>query len=113
MALEPSVWQGFTLLYFTVPFDVPAELLELQSERASGLQLCIVTREAPCKIASAGAQYLADLAGEAWNRFDAREGTLYVIRPDGYVLGRWREPDCNELSVLLARFQTSNKENER
>ena len=111
--LSRAFGQGFTLLYFTLLADVPAELLELQSKRAAGLQLCIVTREATCKVAISGAQCLADLAGEAWNRFDAREGTLYVIRPDGYVLGRWREPDCNELRVLLARFQTSSKENER
>ncbi len=107
--LSRAYGRGFTLLYFTELADVPAELLELQYERLPGIQLCIVKREATSDVAIAGAQYLIDLTSEAWNRFDADEGTLYVIRPDGYVLGRWREPKCNELRVLLARFQTSSK----
>jgi 3-(3-hydroxy-phenyl)propionate hydroxylase len=28
---------------------------------------------------------------QAWQRYDAAEGTLYLIRPDGYVMGRWRK----------------------
>jgi 3-(3-hydroxy-phenyl)propionate hydroxylase len=32
-----------------------------------------------------------DELGQAWQRYDAIEGTLYLIRPDGYVMGRWRD----------------------
>ena len=34
---------------------------------------------------------VVDELGQAWQRYDAMEGTLYLIRPDGYVMGRWRE----------------------
>ncbi len=33
---------------------------------------------------------VVDELGQAWERYDAGDGTLYLIRPDGYVLGRWR-----------------------
>ena len=37
------------------------------------------------------ARTVVDEIGQAWQRYDAMEGTLYLIRPDGYVMGRWRE----------------------
>ena len=32
---------------------------------------------------------LVDDCGEAWGRYAAREGTVVLVRPDGYILGRW------------------------
>jgi 3-(3-hydroxy-phenyl)propionate hydroxylase len=28
---------------------------------------------------------------QAWQRYDAVQGTVYLIRPDGYVMSRWRD----------------------
>jgi 3-(3-hydroxy-phenyl)propionate hydroxylase len=33
---------------------------------------------------------VVDELGQAWQRYDATEGTVYLVRPDGYVMGRWR-----------------------
>jgi 3-(3-hydroxy-phenyl)propionate hydroxylase len=33
---------------------------------------------------------VVDELGQAWQRYDAKEGTVYLVRPDGYVMGRWR-----------------------
>ncbi len=76
---------GFVLLYFTQQADVPAELQALPAHR-------LVLRAAQ------------DPLGEAWQRFGAAEGTLYLIRPDGYVLGRWRQPRWAEVRGLLEHF---------
>jgi 3-(3-hydroxy-phenyl)propionate hydroxylase len=42
-----------------------------------------------------GAATVIDDLGQAWRRYDAREGTVYLIRPDGYVMGRWRNGESS------------------
>jgi 3-(3-hydroxy-phenyl)propionate hydroxylase len=37
------------------------------------------------------ARTVIDELGQAWQGYDATDGTLYLIRPDGYVMGRWRD----------------------
>jgi 3-(3-hydroxy-phenyl)propionate hydroxylase len=53
-----------------------------------------------------GAAPLLDELGEAWRRYDAAEGTLYLIRPDGYVMGRWRDAAClsDPIERVIARI---------
>jgi len=43
-------------------------------------------------------------------RFDAREGTVYLIRPDQHVAARWRSADHGRLSAALARATAQGKE---
>jgi 3-(3-hydroxy-phenyl)propionate hydroxylase len=47
---------------------------------------------------------LADVQGEAFSRYDAQPETVYLIRPDGYVLGRWRSVSRTSLAAALAPF---------
>ena len=50
-----------------------------------------------------------DMTSRLWRKFDADEGTLYLVRPDGHVLGRWRGVPAGLLSgevhTALARVQ--------
>ncbi len=39
----------------------------------------------------------------AWQRYDARPGTAYLVRPDRYVAARWRTPDRASVEAALAR----------
>ena len=41
--------------------------------------------------------------GLAWQRYDSRPGTTYLIRPDRYVAARWRTYDPAAVSTALDR----------
>ena len=45
----------------------------------------------------------ADPAGLAGMRYDAEPGTVYLLRPDGYVAARFRHPTRSALDEALAR----------
>jgi 3-(3-hydroxy-phenyl)propionate hydroxylase len=44
-----------------------------------------------------------DVDGVAAQRYDARPGTLYLIRPDQHVAARWRAFDAAAIEAALAR----------
>jgi 3-(3-hydroxy-phenyl)propionate hydroxylase len=44
-----------------------------------------------------------DCRGLAAKRYDARPGTIYLVRPDRYVAARWRRYDERAVQAALAR----------
>ena len=48
---------------------------------------------------SAASQPLKPLAA----RYDAQPGTVYLFRPDGNVLARWRRADAQMISTAIQR----------
>ncbi|PMY00070.1 FAD-dependent oxidoreductase, partial [Pseudomonas sp. GW460-13] len=80
--------QRFTLLYFSDSTTLPGPLAAFAHAHPDAVQAHVVVTGGNV----AGATALADIAGQAHARYGARPGTLYLIRPDGYVLARWREP---------------------
>lgn len=44
-----------------------------------------------------------ELDGLAAQRYDARAGTAYLLRPDQHVCARWREPSAARVEAALAR----------
>ncbi|CAJ0701429.1 3-(3-hydroxy-phenyl)propionate/3-hydroxycinnamic acid hydroxylase [Ralstonia mannitolilytica] len=53
--------------------------------------------------ASAGVTALEDIDGLVAQRYDARPGTLYLIRPDQHVCARWRSVDTAKLAAAMRR----------
>jgi 3-(3-hydroxy-phenyl)propionate hydroxylase len=86
-------------LYFSDDPHWPAHLLRaaaIQRLSAAGLRLIrMATQGAPDE------RTMVDESGQAWRRYDATEGTLYLIRPDGYVMGRWRGEASLDLDRVL------------
>ncbi|HEX4884050.1 MAG TPA: FAD-dependent oxidoreductase [Casimicrobiaceae bacterium] len=50
-----------------------------------------------------GATRLDDVEGLAAKRYDARPGTVYLLRPDQHVTGRWRAFDAARVRAAIAR----------
>jgi 3-(3-hydroxy-phenyl)propionate hydroxylase len=53
--------------------------------------------------APGGLRVFEDCAGRYAERYDARHGTVYLLRPDQHVAGRWRAFDVDRLRAALAR----------
>jgi 3-(3-hydroxy-phenyl)propionate hydroxylase len=51
---------------------------------------------------------LADVAGAAAKRYDVQPGTAYLLRPDGYVAARFRQPTPVAVETALARASAAN-----
>jgi 3-(3-hydroxy-phenyl)propionate hydroxylase len=87
--LSRAYGAGFVLLYFASAADAHSGLDDWPS---TFMRVIRITPE-------------LDLHGQAHERFAAKPGTCVAIRPDGYVLGRWRRPDRTAIAIALQAFR--------
>ncbi|MDQ6212373.1 FAD-dependent monooxygenase [Achromobacter insolitus] len=61
----------------------------------------------PLRVLKAGNGALQDAHGQLRQRYGAQTGTVYLLRPDGYVLGRWIAPAAATLRAALTPYYPS------
>lgn len=44
-----------------------------------------------------------DVDGRLFDMYGARDGTVYLVRPDGHVLGRWHDARGGDVAAALER----------
>jgi 3-(3-hydroxy-phenyl)propionate hydroxylase len=95
---------GFVALHFSDDPRPPSCLPQVADASRGGVAALRLVR-----VSARGApdpRTVVDELGQAWQRYDAAEGTLYLIRPDGYVMGRWREAASSRAEIDQALKRT-------
>jgi len=54
-------------------------------------------------VAPDGLRTFVDYTGRFAERYDAKGGTVYLLRPDQHVAARWRSIDAKQIRAALAR----------
>ncbi|TDV34149.1 3-(3-hydroxy-phenyl)propionate hydroxylase [Paraburkholderia caballeronis] len=99
--LTDLVGPRFTALYFSENGDVPAGLDGLETHaRTCGIpfELAAVSRQRPSDPTRRTAW---DPTGRVFEMYGAQPGALYLVRPDGHVLGRWLHATAAQAVVAL------------
>ena len=107
-------WTGlfgghFVALYFSDMPDLPRSLLPLIENPLVAHALPGVAAPRLVRLVRVATQgdpderTVVDELGQTWLRYGAADGTLYLIRPDGYVMGRWRAASAANISHALRR----------
>lgn len=61
----------------------------------------------PLQVVRVGADGWHDAHGQLRQRYGAADGMVYLLRPDGYVLGRWTAPHAATLRAALIPYYPS------
>ncbi len=103
--LLDQVGRGFVLALYTTQAEATAKALADAAATLAGAPVPVeVVLISPNPGASvAGMRLLEDYAGRFAERFDARDGTVYLLRPDQHVAARWRSLDLGAVQAALAR----------
>ena len=95
--ISESFGRGFVLLAVS----------PLESNLARELDALAADTQAaphPLRVLSVGDGGLNDAHGQLSERYGASAGAVILIRPDGYVLGRWSAPQAAQLRAALAPY---------
>jgi 3-(3-hydroxy-phenyl)propionate hydroxylase len=94
---------GFVLLYFSAKGVLPKDIAALATSGQDG--------PASVKVIAIGKQgesadgILFDELGQARERYGAGDGSAFLVRPDGYLMGRWKAASAAEIASALKPFQ--------
>ena len=102
--LTDLVAPRFTALYFAEDGAVPADLLDLERTMVSrGVPFKVVPLARHLGNTDDGGSALhgRDHTGRLFPMYGAVPGTLYLVRPDGHVLARWRQVAAAEVAATI------------
>ncbi|WP_225032244.1 FAD-dependent oxidoreductase [Paraburkholderia sp. XV] len=101
--LTDLVGARFTALCFSDEGEVSADFTALaQAMRERGVPFKVVSISAHMRAEARGV-HAWDHTGRIFGRYDAKPGTVYLVRPDGHVLGRWRNARADDVDAAITR----------
>ncbi|MEO8279549.1 MAG: FAD-dependent oxidoreductase [Ideonella sp.] len=94
----------FTALLFTESGQIDWSFVDLERAcRADGVPLRLIALSAKVSDSSRARQSAFDHTGRLFPLYGATPGTIYLLRPDGHVLARWRKPQAQTLRRAIDR----------
>jgi len=114
--LTDLLGRDFTALYFSEDGEPSSELsgfLKAMQEKGIPLSLVSVTSTRPSDSSRSCAW---DHTGRLFDLYGAKNGSVYLVRPDGHVIGRWHHASASVLTaaienVLHPAIETSKERN--
>ncbi|HYH19657.1 MAG TPA: FAD-dependent oxidoreductase [Azospirillum sp.] len=100
--LMDTLGNGFVALYYAGSEPVPAEVADAMAGLEKG-KVPFTWHVVTDRRRDAGANALVDVNGRFAERYDAKPGTVYLVRPDQHVAARWRAFDASKLNAALNR----------
>ncbi|MGL4564637.1 MAG: FAD-dependent monooxygenase, partial [Halioglobus sp.] len=94
---------GFTLLYFSDGMGLSRELIALFSRLRQMDPDLTMLRIARTAGPGSGQGVLHDFSGSIGAAYDGAEGTLYLVRPDRHVAGRWKSVNRRQVAAAMQR----------
>jgi 3-(3-hydroxy-phenyl)propionate hydroxylase len=94
---------GFTLLYFSDGMGLSRELIALFSRLRQMDPDLTMLRIARTAGPGSGQGVLHDSSGSIGAAYDGAEGTLYLVRPDRHVAGRWKSVNRRQVAAAMQR----------
>lgn len=99
--LTDLVTPCITAFYFGGDGAIPTALSKIEADmRAEGIPFALVNLTRHLNL-GATAKHGWDHTGRLFDMYDATPGTLYLVRPDGHVLGRWRRFDAEATMAAI------------
>ena len=94
---------GFQALYFADGPLAPPQAAALRELRTASVPVHMLAVVGPAAASVPDMPTLVDAEGLIAKRYDARPGTLYLLRPDQHVAARWRRFDPSLVDAALCR----------
>ncbi|NKB38579.1 MAG: monooxygenase [Gammaproteobacteria bacterium] len=91
------IGKAFTVVYFLESEEVPEEVLKLQESLCVGQEKCVLIIISRLPVLIKDAVLLCGEKGDIFKQYDAIGGSLYLLRPDRHVLGRWKQCIVSEV----------------
>jgi len=103
--LLEQIGDGFTLVYFGSGIELPAEWVSAFEALSEGMVPVRTVVVEPKGVSPRSLERLVVLGedGLVSQRFDARPGTTYLLRPDQHVCARWRAFDPGKVRAAMTR----------
>lgn len=101
--LLDHVGVGFTLLYFSDEDALPQQLTSLLAQLREMEPDGRLLRIAGAAGNSEEQGVLVDISGSVRTGYGADEGTIYLLRPDRHVAGRWKSLDTIQVTAAMQR----------